>query len=286
MGNFAWAMAVQPLAQAFLAAVHRMVVGIAGHRDAGLLQRGERRRWGEEDVRLGLRLRARSGRQGRLEVDHAQLGSREQGRDGRAQGSGRFSVQAAPTVPSKCTSPPKARVTGLPLPFQSGLSGEWAGNAWVVCAVTGAGGVAFLPPPGEEDHVDQKQEDKDPDRCELVGAAGGPCVRPRRHYGTRPSPSSAEARNGPRWCALSESSDVSGWPSCPTVGGRCPPTGRSTRRPGRCRRRRSWRGSRRRPRRRRSRDRARRPPRRRPDRRRGRGRGGGGSAPRLRRVCW
>src|ERR1700722_15468402 len=58
-----------------------------------------------------------------------------------------FCCRLAPTVPSKCTSPPKARVTGFPLPVQSGLRGEWAGNAWVVCALAGAGGVAFLPPP-------------------------------------------------------------------------------------------------------------------------------------------
>src|ERR1700722_14996902 len=58
-----------------------------------------------------------------------------------------FCCRLAPTVPSKGTAPPTARVTGLPRPVRFGLRGEWAGNAWLVCALTGAGGVAFLPPP-------------------------------------------------------------------------------------------------------------------------------------------
>ncbi len=33
-----------------------------------------------------------------------------------------------PTAPSKWTSPPKASVTVCPLPFQSGLSGEFLGK--------------------------------------------------------------------------------------------------------------------------------------------------------------
>ncbi len=58
-----------------------------------------------------------------------------------------FWVKRWPTAPAKWTSPPKARVTAFPLPFQSGLRGEWAGNErcnwWTV---VGAGGF-FLPPP-------------------------------------------------------------------------------------------------------------------------------------------
>ena len=34
----------------------------------------------------------------------------------------------SPTTPAKCTSPPKPSVTVLPLPFQSGLSGERFGK--------------------------------------------------------------------------------------------------------------------------------------------------------------
>src|SRR5580700_2131771 len=55
-----------------------------------------------------------------------------------------------PTTPSKCTSPPKPRVTGWPLPFQAGLSGECAGKwaAAVVwcCGVEGGGGALPEPP--------------------------------------------------------------------------------------------------------------------------------------------
>ena len=36
----------------------------------------------------------------------------------------------SPTAPAKWTSPPKPRVTALPSPFQSGLSGECFGKCW------------------------------------------------------------------------------------------------------------------------------------------------------------
>ena len=60
-----------------------------------------------------------------------------------------FSVSRWPTADSKCTSPPKAMVTALPLPFQSGLSGECAGNvSWEEGAWTG--GLWALEPPPEK----------------------------------------------------------------------------------------------------------------------------------------
>ena len=56
-----------------------------------------------------------------------------------------------PTTPSKCTSPPKPRVTGWPLPFQAGLSGEcagkWAAAVVVWCCVVEGGGGALPEPP-------------------------------------------------------------------------------------------------------------------------------------------
>ena len=39
-----------------------------------------------------------------------------------------FLARLVPTAPAKCTSPPKPRVTVLPLPVQAGLSGECLGN--------------------------------------------------------------------------------------------------------------------------------------------------------------
>ena len=63
-------------------------------------------------------------------------------------------ARRSPTSPAKCTSPPKPMVTGLPLPFQSGLSGECVGNgsaatvSWVVVAVGDGGG--GLPDPPEK----------------------------------------------------------------------------------------------------------------------------------------
>jgi hypothetical protein len=39
-------------------------------------------------------------------------------------------ASASPTTPAKCTSPPNPNVTVWPLPFQPGLSGEWAGKCW------------------------------------------------------------------------------------------------------------------------------------------------------------
>jgi len=60
-----------------------------------------------------------------------------------------FWARRSPTSPAKCTSPPKPTVTVLPLPVQSGLSGECFGKcsavttAWWVAA--GLGG-ALEPP--------------------------------------------------------------------------------------------------------------------------------------------
>ena len=42
------------------------------------------------------------------------------------------SARLAPTAPAKCTSPPKASVTVLPLPGQSGLRGECFGKCSAV----------------------------------------------------------------------------------------------------------------------------------------------------------
>src|ERR1700692_4960320 len=47
-------------------------------------------------------------------------------------------VKRTPTAPAKCRSPPKAKVTAFPLPFQLGLSGEWAGNATALLVWRGA----------------------------------------------------------------------------------------------------------------------------------------------------
>ncbi len=43
-----------------------------------------------------------------------------------------FLARLAPTAPAKCTSPPKPRVTVLPLPVQVGLSGECFGKCSAV----------------------------------------------------------------------------------------------------------------------------------------------------------
>jgi len=58
----------------------------------------------------------------------------------------------APTVPSKCTSPPKPIVTVRPLPFQSGFSGECSGKCSAVTVACWAGGDAggVLPEPPEK----------------------------------------------------------------------------------------------------------------------------------------
>ena len=64
----------------------------------------------------------------------------------------------SPTTPAKCTSPPKPSVTVLPLPFQSGLSGERFGKcsaatvAWCPGAVDVVEvlDVPGLPPPPEK----------------------------------------------------------------------------------------------------------------------------------------
>ena len=61
-----------------------------------------------------------------------------------------FWTKRVPTAPAKWTSPPKARVTGRPLPFQSGLRGEWWGKAtttWCVPPCEDVVGGFFPPPP-------------------------------------------------------------------------------------------------------------------------------------------
>ena len=94
-------------------------------------------------------------------------------------------LSRSPTAPSKCTSPPKAKVTGVPLPFQFGFSGEWAGNDVcdeVVAASWCAGGRGALgPSAGEEGKVDEEGKQEDADRCKLTTPASDPA---RDHAGT------------------------------------------------------------------------------------------------------
>ena len=59
-------------------------------------------------------------------------------------------ARLVPTAPAKCTSPPKPNVMVLPLPVQSGLSGECFGKRSAVAAawwaVAGVLGGAEEPP--------------------------------------------------------------------------------------------------------------------------------------------
>ncbi len=101
----------QRVGQADRAVVEPVVVGHGGHVDAGAGQRGERRRGSPEREVLGHR-RAPGG-DGRLEVDHGQVGGRQHGALGRqGRRPGRRSSSARSSR-SKWTSPPKAKVTGV-----------------------------------------------------------------------------------------------------------------------------------------------------------------------------
>ena len=69
-----------------------------------------------------------------------------------------FLARFSPTTPAKCTSPPNPRVTVLPLPFQSGLSGDRLGKCSAATVAWWPGAVEVvelpdvpeLPPPPEK----------------------------------------------------------------------------------------------------------------------------------------
>ncbi len=78
----------QGLLQSGLAAVQPVVVGLGDQGHAGAAEGVECRGRGEEVVLLRLGVRARAVGHGGLEVDHGQVGARQQRGDGRPEGSG------------------------------------------------------------------------------------------------------------------------------------------------------------------------------------------------------
>ena len=91
-------------------------------------------------------------------------------------------VSRKPSAPSKCTSPPKARVTALPLPFHAGFRGELLRERFVrrrVVVFGGRGGLGASA--GEEGKVDEEGDQDGADGCKLATPASDPA---RDHVGT------------------------------------------------------------------------------------------------------
>ena len=157
-------------------AVEAVVVGLRGQGDGGALERGDRRSGSIEDVLLVLRFGTRAVGHGRLEVHHAQVGSREQVRNGGAECGGGVLGQALADRSREVHVPGEAQADRLPVALPVRIEGRVLREAF--CrgdVVRGCGRRRRRTrTAGEEDQVDQQEEDQDPADGELAPPAHDP----------------------------------------------------------------------------------------------------------------